>query len=150
MKRAFLPGLLLSCIASGLLAVEPASEKKFESGVSGLGFNWNSCHEGDALVYVIFSYGPRPRDLGEERAEWVKVWGASTQHPKATLYRNSRSTTDLLSAQDQIYQADRKGRITTATERVTYREYRAFIDSQPKNYTAEALLAFAHRIREQQ
>ena len=148
MKRAFLPGLLFSCIAASLLA-EPSSEKQFESGTSGLGFNWSSCHEGDALVYVVFSYGSRPRDLGEERAEWVKIWGAATQHPKATLYRTSKNTTDLLTAPDQIYQADRKGQITKSDERVTYKEYRAFIDSQPKEYTAEALLAFARKMREQ-
>jgi hypothetical protein len=148
MKRAFLPGLLFSCLAISLVA-EPSSEKQFEGGSSGLGFNWNSCHEGDALIYVVFTYGSRPRDLGESYAEWVKVWGASTRHPKATLYRNSKDTTDLLTAAEQIYQADRKGKITTIGERVTYKEYRAFIDSQPKEYTAEALLAFAHKMREQ-
>ena len=147
MKRVFLPGLLFSFLAAGLLAA-PESEKHFESGFSGFGYNWSACHEGERLIYVVFSNGRRPRDLGEDDAQWVTVWGKSTRHPKATLYRSSKDTTDLLTAPDQIYQADRKGKVTTSSERVTYQEYRAFIDSQPKEYTAEALLAFAHRMRE--
>jgi hypothetical protein len=87
--------------------------------------------------------------LGEERADWVRVWGASTRHPRATLYRTANNTSDLLSAPNQIYQADRNGNIATSSERVTYQEYRAFMDSQPKEYTAQALLAFAHKLREQ-
>ena len=148
MKRTFL--VFLACCLLPLWAIggPPPSEKQFTSGVSGLGFRWDACREGDTVHYVVFAYGPRPRELGEEKpGKWVNVTGVSSRDPKARLRLAPREERDLLAGPDRIYQIDREGRLSTFDERVTAAEFNAFMGSYPQQYTAEALLTFVRAQR---
>lgn len=116
--------------------------------MSGLGYRWNVCREGDAVRYVVFAYGPRPRDLGEEKpGQWVNVAGAASRNPKATLRLLGEERRDLLAAGDQIYQLERDGRVKIHDEKVTTSELNSFLGSYPRQYTAQALLEYVHQLR---
>lgn len=148
MKRALL--FLLTCCLAPLLAVggAPQSGVRFESGVSGLGYRWDFCRDGDVVRYAVFAFGPRPREMGEEKpGQWVSVSGASSRTPKATLRLRSKKQRDLLAATDLIYQIDRDGQVSTYDERVTTAELNAFMGSYPQQYTAQALLDYVRQLR---
>ena len=145
MKASF-----LCCFMFSLVAVaEPASipTKQFQSGFSGFGYTWDACCEGDAVRYVVFSYGSRPRGFGEDPdGRWVKVSGQTGRHPKAVLVWGPRDERDLFASPEQIYQIGHDGHVTTYNERVSKKDLRSFMDSRPHEYTAEALLAFVHQL----
>jgi hypothetical protein len=97
--------------------------------------------------YAVFSYGSRPRELGEDPdGRWVKVSGQSGRHPKAVLVWGPRDERDLFASPDQVYQIGRDGHVTPYSERISTKDLKSFIDSQPHEYTAEALLAYVHQL----